>query len=64
MNEVADDVEGRPGVGTFVRSSPGIGKAAEHGIESGGCAGEDGDRVGKIEIHELSFYDVNSKFRD
>ena len=43
MDEVADDVEGGPGVGAFVGVSPGFGKVAEERVESGGSAGEQGN---------------------
>lgn len=41
VNEVADDVVGRPGAGAFVWLGPGVGEIAEEGAESGGSAGEE-----------------------
>ena len=45
VNQVADDVEGGPGVFTFVAESPGFGQVAQKGVESSGSASEKGDAV-------------------
>lgn len=49
-DEMADDVEGAPGIVSFVAANPGVGQAAQEGVEGCGGAGEEGDGLGQIEF--------------
>ncbi len=46
LREMADDVVGSPCVVSFVAAGPGVGEAAEEGIESRRGAGEESDGLG------------------
>src|SRR5438045_1300573 len=49
VDEVADDVVGRPGLGAFGAAGPEVREAAEEHVERSGCAAEEGDGVGEVE---------------
>lgn len=53
MDEVADDIERAPRFVAFVARRPFVRKAAEQGVNGGGCAGEQSNAVVEIVRHSL-----------
>ena len=49
VNQVADDVERAPRLAALVRLDPSVRKAAQHGVQRRGRAGEDGGRFVQVE---------------
>ena len=45
VDEVTDDINGRPGARALAAANPGVGQSAKKRIESDGCSGEESDRV-------------------
>src|SRR5581483_6591215 len=54
VDQMADDVERRPGVAAFVRLRPGIGQIAKQGVERPRRAGEQRDGVRQILRHRIA----------
>lgn len=52
VDEMADDVEGGPGVGAFVVHGPFGGEIAQERVECGGGAGEQGDGLFEGLLHD------------
>lgn len=49
--QMADDVEGAPGVGAFAFASPGSWEIAQESVEGGGRAGEECDGLVEVVVH-------------
>jgi len=63
IDQVADDIEGTPGVGTFVPADPCLGEARQQRFKYAGSALENGNAVLKIEGHDALRVDWTDETR-
>lgn len=52
MDEMADDIEGAPGIFTLIAQSPGFRQIAKERVESSRSSTEKGDGIGQVVFHD------------